>query len=174
MHIIWVPLISIFFLQNHIGTCGYEPIYCENKCGVKIHRRHLSQHKSGDCSKRLVPCRYCCKEFVADTLSAHNVKCGRVPVVCPNRCDINLLAREELDSHLKEECTISVLPCSFKDAGCRFKVCIFLIDCLVVLNPTWRTIKDRGWMFLRHLIVVLCSDSKDLSLVKDVSLCQKP
>ncbi|XP_072375899.1 TNF receptor-associated factor 4-like, partial [Diabrotica undecimpunctata] len=71
-------------LENHVGHCGYEPLYCENKCGVKVHRRHLSQHKVGDCSKRLVPCRYCTKEFVADTLPAHHVKCGRVPVQCPN------------------------------------------------------------------------------------------
>lgn len=89
---------------------------------MKIQRRHLSQHKAGECSKRLLGCRYCSKEFVADTLAAHHVKCGRVPVACPNRCDANVLAREELDTHLKEECTVSVMCCSFKDAGCRFKV----------------------------------------------------
>ncbi|KAK9738423.1 TRAF-type zinc finger [Popillia japonica] len=108
-------------LENHIGNCGYEPTYCENKCGMKIQRRHLSQHKAGECSKRLLGCRYCSKEFVADTLAAHHIKCGRVPVACPNRCDTNLLAREELDIHLKDHCTVSVMNCSFKDAGCRFK-----------------------------------------------------
>lgn len=108
-------------LENHVGNCGFEPLYCENKCGVKIHRRHLSQHKVSDCSKRLLPCRFCNKEFVADTLAAHHLKCGRVPIQCPNRCDVNVLAREELESHLKEECSISVHSCSFKEAGCRFK-----------------------------------------------------
>lgn len=88
---------------------------------MKIQRRHLTQHKSSECSKRLLACRYCNKEFVADTLAAHHVKCGRVPVACPNRCDINLLAREELEIHLKEQCTVSVMNCNFKDAGCRFK-----------------------------------------------------
>ncbi|XP_023020575.1 TNF receptor associated factor 4 isoform X1 [Leptinotarsa decemlineata] len=108
-------------LENHVGNCGYEPLYCENKCGVKVQRRHHSQHKVGDCSKRLLSCRYCTKEFVADTLAAHHVKCGRVPIQCPNRCDINVLAREELETHIKEECTVSVHSCSFKEAGCRFK-----------------------------------------------------
>lgn len=89
---------------------------------MKIQRRHLSQHKVGECSKRLLPCRYCSKEFVADTLAAHHIKCGRVPVACPNRCDANLLAREELETHLKEHCTVTVMCCSFKEAGCRFKV----------------------------------------------------
>ncbi|XP_048518966.1 TNF receptor-associated factor 4 isoform X3 [Dendroctonus ponderosae] len=108
-------------LESHAGHCGAEPLYCENKCGVKMPRRLLSQHKAGDCAKRLLPCRCCGKEFVADTLAAHHVKCGRMPVPCPNRCDATALAREELDAHLKDACAVSVHGCSFKDAGCRFK-----------------------------------------------------
>nr|CAH7736582.1 unnamed protein product [Callosobruchus chinensis] len=107
-------------LENHIGNCGHEPLYCENKCGVKVARRHLSHHKATDCVKRLIGCRYCGGEFVADTLPAHHVKCGRVPVHCP-KCDISIVAREELETHLKDECTVSVHSCSFKEAGCRFK-----------------------------------------------------
>ncbi|XP_044732716.1 TNF receptor-associated factor 4 isoform X2 [Chrysoperla carnea] len=109
-------------LENHAGTCGYEPTYCENKCGLKVQRRHLSQHKATECVKRLIACRYCTKEFVADTLTAHHAKCGRVPVACPNRCDSTLiLAREEVEAHLKDHCSTLVMNCSFKEAGCRFK-----------------------------------------------------
>lgn len=115
-------LIENLLFQNHIGNCGYEPIYCENKCGMKVQRRLLNQHKGGECFKRLVPCRYCKKEFVADTMTAHHTKCGRVPVACPNRCDTNGLIREDIELHLKEHCTTSLLSCTFKDAGCRFKV----------------------------------------------------
>ncbi|KAK5637735.1 hypothetical protein RI129_000084, partial [Pyrocoelia pectoralis] len=113
---------------SHIGHCGYEPIYCENKCGLKIQRRVLSQHKSSDCFKRLVACRYCKKDFVADTMATHHVKCGRVPVVCPNRCEITDLIREDMELHLKDQCTISLLNCSFKEAGCRFKGPRYLMD----------------------------------------------
>lgn len=117
--------------QNHSGSCGFEPIYCENKCGMKVQRRHLTQHKAAECSKRLVPCRYCSKEFVADTLQVHHTKCGSFPVACPNRCDVSILAREDLDLHLKDQCPILGMCCPFKDAGCRFKVskaplCIFV------------------------------------------------
>lgn len=59
--------IAIYF-QIHLGNCSHEPIYCENKCGHKVQRRHLHQHKATECSKRLVPCRYCTNEFIADTL----------------------------------------------------------------------------------------------------------
>ncbi|XP_077300538.1 TNF receptor associated factor 4 isoform X3 [Arctopsyche grandis] len=108
-------------LENHSGNCGYEPTYCENKCGVKIQRRLITQHKSNDCIKRLVACRHCSKEFVADTLTAHHAACPRIPVACPHRCEAPLLPREELDAHLKDHCTTLVIPCTFKDAGCRFK-----------------------------------------------------
>ncbi|KAK6637836.1 hypothetical protein RUM44_008258 [Polyplax serrata] len=107
-------------LELHLNKCNYEPIYCENKCGHKIQRRLIHQHKAADCSKRLVPCRYCTNEFIADTLQVHHSKCGRFPVTCPNRCDSGLLCREELESHLKEECTSLVACCPFKEAGCRF------------------------------------------------------
>lgn len=89
---------------------------------MKVQRRHLTQHKAAECSKRLVPCRYCSKEFVADTLQVHHTKCGRFPVACPNRCDVSILAREDLDLHLKDQCPILGMCCPFKDAGCRFKV----------------------------------------------------
>lgn len=129
----------------HVNKCNYEPIYCENKCGLKIQRRLIHQHKAADCSKRLVPCRYCTNEFIADTLQVrktpsnlrlqtyshfikkwripfqvHHAKCGRFPVTCPNRCDSGILNREDLENHLKEECTSLVACCPFKDAGCRF------------------------------------------------------
>ncbi|XP_031351931.1 TNF receptor-associated factor 4 isoform X2 [Photinus pyralis] len=115
-------------LENHIGNCGHEPVYCENKCGLKVQRRILSQHKTSDCFKRLVACRYCKKDFIADTMAAHHIKCGSVPVGCPNRCETTNLTREDMELHLKEECTISVLSCSFKEAGCRFKGPRFSID----------------------------------------------
>ncbi|XP_076362935.1 TNF receptor-associated factor 4-like isoform X3 [Tachypleus tridentatus] len=55
-------------LEGHMGSCQYEPIFCENKCGLKIHRRFVANHRMNECAKRLVACRYCQKEFVYDTL----------------------------------------------------------------------------------------------------------
>lgn len=54
-------------------------------------------------------------------LQVHHLKCGRYPVSCPNRCDIGILCREELEAHLKDKCTSLVACCPFKDAGCRYK-----------------------------------------------------
>ncbi|XP_042909927.1 TNF receptor-associated factor 4 isoform X2 [Parasteatoda tepidariorum] len=108
-------------LENHVGSCQLEPIYCENKCGSKIQRRHQSNHRLHECTKRLIPCRYCQKEFVYDTLQIHTAKCPRLPVTCPNRCDILKIAKEDLETHLNEHCSALILPCSFKEMGCKFK-----------------------------------------------------
>ncbi|KAG8199730.1 hypothetical protein JTE90_000826 [Oedothorax gibbosus] len=108
-------------LETHVGSCQLEPIYCENKCGSKIPRRQHSTHRAHDCAKRLVPCRYCTKEFVYDTLQIHTPKCPRMPVSCPNRCEVAKIAKEDLETHLSEHCTVLALPCTFKDMGCKFK-----------------------------------------------------
>nr|XP_024218840.1 TNF receptor-associated factor 4 isoform X1 [Halyomorpha halys] len=108
-------------LDSHPGSCPKEPLYCENKCGIRVQRRHLPRHKATECTKRLVPCRHCGASFVSDTLNIHHSKCSRLPVPCPNRCQMSPIAREELETHLKEQCSSPLTPCSFKDAGCRFK-----------------------------------------------------
>ncbi|XP_054289635.1 TNF receptor-associated factor 4-like isoform X2 [Macrosteles quadrilineatus] len=108
-------------LDKHTGTCPLEPLYCENKCGMKLQRRLLGRHKQSECNKRLVACRYCTQSYVADTLQTHHSACLRAPVPCPNRCEMGIIPREDLDSHLKDQCASLLTPCTFKEAGCRFK-----------------------------------------------------
>ncbi|CAG9585040.1 unnamed protein product [Danaus chrysippus] len=107
-------------LEEHQGNCGHEPVYCENKCGAKVQRRHTSQHAAQHCSKRLVPCRHCGQRYTQDTVSAHGALCSRAPVPCPQRCAA-APARDELDAHLREHCSATAAVCLYRDAGCRFK-----------------------------------------------------
>ncbi len=108
-------------LEEHQGFCSQEPIYCESKCGTKVLRGRMTIHKSKDCLKRMKRCQHCNREFSADTLSLHATSCPRTPVQCPQKCDASPLPRSELDAHLRDECKASSVPCSFKEAGCRFK-----------------------------------------------------
>ncbi|XP_001948355.1 TNF receptor-associated factor 4 [Acyrthosiphon pisum] len=107
--------------EEHSRTCPVEPIHCEAKCGVKIPRRMLAKHKVTECSKRLLPCRHCGRQFVADTINSHTTSCPRFPLTCPNRCEIVTVAREDLEHHIKHACHSMLTSCSFKDVGCRFK-----------------------------------------------------
>ncbi|XP_013107666.2 TNF receptor-associated factor 4 isoform X1 [Stomoxys calcitrans] len=108
-------------LEEHAGTCGQEPIYCEAKCGQRVLRGRMTLHKSKDCTKRLRRCLHCNREFSADTLALHVNQCPRAPTVCPQRCEIGPIARADLESHLRDECKALAIACSFKEAGCRFK-----------------------------------------------------
>lgn len=108
-------------LEEHAGFCNQEPVYCESKCGTRVLRGRMSIHKSKDCLKRLKRCQHCSREFSADTLSLHASSCPRSPVTCPQRCETAVLPRSELDAHLRDDCKALAVPCTFKDAGCRFK-----------------------------------------------------
>lgn len=55
-------------------------------------------------------------------LQNHLSKCPRLPVTCPNRCEIPKIAKEDLETHLNEHCSALTLSCAFKDVGCKFKV----------------------------------------------------
>ncbi|KAH8262622.1 TNF receptor-associated factor 4 [Drosophila bipectinata] len=108
-------------LEEHNGSCGQEPVYCEAKCGQRVLRGRMTMHKSKDCAKRLRRCAHCQREFSADTLPLHAAQCPRAPLACPQRCDAGPIARGELEAHLRDECQSLAVSCSFKEAGCRFK-----------------------------------------------------
>jgi len=108
-------------LENHTGSCGWEPIFCEHKCGNKVQRKNMKQHVSSECPKKMVKCASCRKEFMTDLFQAHQARCPRAPVNC-TRCGASSIPREEMEAHLKDKCLEMVIPCPFKDAGCKFKV----------------------------------------------------
>jgi len=106
-------------LEDHQAACGFEPLYCENKCGQRVARNRLKAHQVNTCSKRLVGCKYCGRSFTADTLQGHHVKCNKFPVPCPNRCGDNC-PREDVERHLAD-CERGTEPCPHAEAGCRWK-----------------------------------------------------
>ena len=56
-------------VEEHQTICGFEPLYCENKCGLKVARNRLKAHMVNNCSKRLVNCKYCGRSFSRSSLS---------------------------------------------------------------------------------------------------------
>lgn len=95
-------------MEDHAGVCNEEPIYCETKCGSKILRGRMAAHKNKDCTKRLMKCENCCKDFVADTMPLHQNTC--ISTLSPSRVSPN------------------ITQCFFKDAGCKFKGTQTLLD----------------------------------------------
>ncbi|XP_052073871.1 TNF receptor-associated factor 4-like isoform X1 [Mytilus californianus] len=116
------------FEKQHSGNCPYEVTWCENKCGAKLERRFIVNHSKNECHKRTVPCKYCNRDFVAETLQTHQYQCPRFPVACPNRCDPTKIPREDLDVHVLAVCPSATISCTFKDAGCTHKCPRFSLD----------------------------------------------
>uniref|UniRef100_A0A8C2GZ28 TNF receptor-associated factor n=1 Tax=Cyprinus carpio TaxID=7962 RepID=A0A8C2GZ28_CYPCA len=107
--------------EDHQSDCPEESVYCENKCGARMVRRLLAQHSVSECPKRKLPCRYCRKEFLYDTIQHHQQQCPRFPMQCPNRCGTPGITRETLMAHVKEGCSTAVVLCPFKEAGCKHR-----------------------------------------------------
>ncbi|XP_023232126.1 TNF receptor-associated factor 4-like [Centruroides sculpturatus] len=108
-------------LENHTAVCQVESIYCENKCGSIVQRQFLKYHQSNECVKRLVPCRYCQKMFVFDTLKNHKSKCPLYPLACPNQCGETNICRQDMETHLNQQCDALTIECAYRDVGCSFK-----------------------------------------------------
>lgn len=106
-------------IDVHQNMCGFEPLYCENKCGQRIARNRLKAHMVNTCPKRVITCKYCVKSFTADALQGHQIMCPKFPVPCPNRCGENC-RREEMERHLVR-CEAGAVSCPHKKAsGCNW------------------------------------------------------
>jgi len=106
-------------VEEHQSACGFEPLFCERKCGQKVARNRIKAHQVNTCSKRLVSCKYCERSYTAETLQSHQIKCPKFLVPCPNRCGFNC-AREEIELHM-DECDYYEEECPHAEAGCRWK-----------------------------------------------------
>ena len=113
-------------IEEHQAACGFEPLYCENKCGQKVARNRLKAHMVNTCSKRLVGCKYCGRSFTADTLQSHQLQCPRFPVPCPNRCGDNT-RRGDMERHLAL-CVTGLETCPHREAGCRWQGHVSALD----------------------------------------------
>lgn len=108
-------------IEDHL--CGFEKIDCDLKCGQKIQRNRLKAHQINACSKRLINCGHCSRDFTADTLQSHHSKCPQFPVPCPFQCGLfEAIPRQSLDTHIKENCpNANAKSCVYQEAGCNFR-----------------------------------------------------
>ena len=96
-------------------------VKCKHKCGVQLGRRHISTHQIEQCMTRPYSCRYC-KDYdstFVEVTEVHYTECGDYPVNCPNNCQEEPLKRQELESHLENDCPLETIDCPFNYAGCE-------------------------------------------------------
>ena len=123
----WVG--ELGYLNDHMklgsvdGKCDFVAVDCPLKCGERIQRRNLAQHKLNECSNRPLTCKYCDYQSTHDKVGKdHWPKCQRYPLVCPNNCSTTEIERRFLQRHLKEECPLQEIECKYSHVGCQIKI----------------------------------------------------
>jgi len=99
---------------NHLGIsdgCQFEDVKCSNNCGKILQRQYLSSHVETECSCRHIDCQYCHitgeHQFIE---GEHKEQCPKLPLPCPNKCEVGSVPREDIEAHRKE--------CPLEEAEC--------------------------------------------------------
>ena len=111
-----IPTLSV--CNQHLEKCLFVEASCTMKCGEKMLRKDLLDHKD-KCRNRLVQCQYCNTEGMHKEITAnsHIDNCPSFPTSCPNNCGHEKIQRWVLADHQKV-CPLEPVKCPFFEAGC--------------------------------------------------------
>ncbi|XP_065901667.1 uncharacterized protein [Dysidea avara] len=109
-------------INNHLGNsdgCRFEDVKCSNECGKVLQQRYLACHVETECPCRKVDCQYCHitgeHQFIE---GEHKEQCPKLPLPCPNKCEVKNILREDMDTHRKE-CLFEMIRCEYHNVGCE-------------------------------------------------------
>ena len=110
-------------LGEHVATCDFTPVPCPNECKkdgsvLSVIRKDLEKHLE-ECMNRDYECKLCGKkDTYANITGAHDDKCEKKVLPCPNAECIVTMERAEIKQHLNE-CEHTVISCKYKNLGCE-------------------------------------------------------
>ena len=105
---------------SQLTGCQFVEVKCKHECGIQLERRHISTHQTEQCTERPYSCQYC-KDYNStfkNVTEVHYSMCDDYPVKYPNNCQEQPLKRQELESHLENDCLLVTIDCPFSYAGC--------------------------------------------------------
>ena len=74
------------------------------------------------CPCRKINCQYCNVVGEYQKIEGdHKKECPKFPVLCPNKCDVGSIPRDDVDEHLKTY-PLEVIQCEYHMMGCHEKV----------------------------------------------------
>ena len=108
------------YIDNHLSTgCQFEEVKCSNECGKMIERRYLISHVETECPRRKVNCQYCHDTGEHQFIKGqHKEECPKLPLPCPNKCEVGSVLREDMEAHRKE-CPLEMIQCEYYSVGCE-------------------------------------------------------
>ena len=108
-------------LENDAG-CQFEELKCSIECGKMVERRYLTSHAKTECPRRKVNCQYCHDTGEHQFIEGqHKEECPKLPLPCPNKCEVGSVAREHIEAHRKE-CPLEMIACEYHNVGCEVKM----------------------------------------------------
>ena len=109
-------------INNHLGNsdgCQFEQVKCSNECGKMIQRQYLTSHVETECPRREVNCWYCHDTGEHQFIEGqHKEECPKLPLPCPNKCEVGSVPREDMEAHRKE-CPLEMIQCEYYSVGCK-------------------------------------------------------
>ena len=101
-------------INNHLGSsngCQFEEVKCSNECEKMIQRQNLTSHVESECPRRKVNCQYCHDTGEHQFIEGqHKEECPKLPLPCPNKCDVGSVPREDMEAHRKD-CQLEIVKC---------------------------------------------------------------
>ncbi len=109
--------------EKRLDGCQFVEIDCIYNCRNQLQRRFILNHQIKDCPKRPFGCEHChdYKSTYDDVTNNHWPVCGSFPVPCPNQCG-STIQRQNIDSHVVDECPLTTINCDFHHVGCAVKL----------------------------------------------------
>ena len=111
-------------IGNHLGECQFEEVKCYKECGKIIQQQYLTSHVETECPRREVNCQHCHDTGEHQFIEGqHKEECPKLPLPCPNKCEVVSILREDMEAHRKE-CPLEMIECEYYSVGCkRAKIC---------------------------------------------------
>ena len=112
-------------INNHLGNsdgCQFKGVKCSNECGKMIERRYLTSHAETECPRRKVNCQYCHDTGEHQFIEGqHKEECPKLPLPCPNKCEVGSVPHEDMEAHRKE-CPLEMIQCEYHNVGCEVMI----------------------------------------------------
>ena len=108
--------------ERQLEGCLFEKVACIY-CTFLFQRRYINKHHSNnDCPNRPFVCEHCGHNAsYKEITQGHYQTCLSFPVLCPNKCGIEL-PRKEIEQHVNQDCLLQLVTCDFSEIGCQVEL----------------------------------------------------
>ena len=109
--------------DKQLEGCQFTEVQCLH-CSMSFQRSNVEVHQNDQCLKRPFSCEYC-KDHDStyeDVTTSHWPVCGNYPLQCPNKCSNETIECRSLDSHITNDCPLTIIDCDFKHVGCEVRL----------------------------------------------------